>query len=574
MNKRMTKLLISIGAISTFLFSMAIACSCASGCEAGNHQLKKTILEPTCGTPGKETSVCTKCGLEVEERIIPATGDHVMDDGEITKVSTCTVKGTKTFSCTKCGEVLKTEEMPLADHTKDDGVLIEESTCDKAGILLYYCIDCGAECGTGEAPLKPHEYILADNYWELSDYLAPTETQCAIIPYECKVCKQSFAKEYNEIDFAFANDKIRMEDKFSTDTPIVFDVANKYLTINLAGKDSEKTLQTLAEEQLYNAETKVLIIPAVYKTVALEAVKVRGFKTPYDGFAMTTEICNQMNLILENISYTAPNGIVGLDFRNVNEVSLEVLGLISINGGQGGMDGIAGNKLEITGSGSLTVAGGNGTNGTSSHGDGTSGGIGLKASELTLSVSGVINITGGNGGTAFNRLSGDNDGEGSNGRNGYAGGSGGIGVSTETLTITEGKYVIVGGNGARGGDASECNRSEWVNTGSKNVVGGKGGNGGNGAVAIDAQTLRILTGTLSLLGGNGGDSGKKGGCHNDDHSGFVLGSGTTTATDGSAGTAGKGNKGLSENCVIEGDDSLVTMQQGTNGKVTTELNQC
>lgn len=560
--------------IPVLLFSLAVVGGCDEVCNHPEQYHKTTILEATCGSDGKETVTCTKCGVEIKETIIPATGDHTKDEGVVTKLPTCKEMGETSYHCTTCGVDLGTEEnVPTTDCVKDEGKIIEESTCEKAGKIQYHCVICEKEW-TEDAPLKPHDYSVPNNYWEVNGYLAPTETHCAIIPYYCKTCKNLFTKEYSDADFSFAKDVIRMEDKYSTDTPIVFDAENKYLTINLTGSDTEKTLQALATEKLYNTDTKVFTVPAVYKTVALEKVKVRGFKTPNNDFAITTEVCHQLHLILENLSYTAPTGLVGLDLKNVNEALVETSGLVAINGGQNGKEGIAANNLEIVGSGSLTVKGGNGLNGNSFSGNGTAGGAGLKAAKLTLSVNGSVNITGGDGGAAYNRPTGDNGGDGSDGKSGYDGGNGGNGILADNLIMTAGQYTIVGGNGARGGDGSECNRKETTWNGSDNVTGGRGGNGGAGADAIQAGEVQITSGTLSAIGGNGGDSGKPGGCHDDDHSDWVFGVGTTTATDGSTGTAGKGGKGLSENCTIEGDDNLVTTRQGANGNTTRELNQC
>ena len=484
--------------------------------------------------------------------------------------ATCTEKAVYYLSC-ECGEA-GTETFEYGEklaHDRDDGKTLSDSTCSKQGEVEYKCKVCGNDCGTEKLPLLPHTYKLEDGYWNLDGYAVADDTRSAVIPYSCSVCKQNFADAYTDSLFDFAADKIRLEDKYSTETAVILDSENKYLFINLAGGD--KALAALSEENLYDANTKILTLPARYKSVSVEKVKIAGFRTPRNDFAISTQISNKMTVIMKNINYTAPQGTAGLNLSNIINASLEIEGLVEINGASGAV-GVNAKNLTIKGAGDLCVSGGSAVNST--NGNGKSGGTGLSAEQLTLSLEDDSNATfiGGNGGAAYNRPYSDNDGEGHNGRDGYNGGNGGFGIKAAGITVTGGAYVVVGGNGGRGGDGSECNRSEITNKGSTNVVGGNGGNGGNGSYAVQTDKITISAGSLSVAGGNGGDSGKIGGCHDNDYSGWVFGNGTTTAQDGKAGKSGKGAEGLSE-CTVEGDDELITSIKGSNGTVVTQKNQ-
>ena len=558
-----------------------LACAfCLAACgEKHIHTFDKSIADSkylksgaTC-TSKAEYYLSCECGAKGSETFL--YGDmlphsykqEVAANKYLKSGATCTSKAEYYLSC-ECG-AKGSETFLYGDmlpHTKDDGVVLSESDCETQGEVHYHCKVCNADLGKSKLPLAPHKFVLEDNYWTLSGYEASNDTRSAVIPYSCSACKKNFTKVYNATDFAFAKNKIRIEDMYSTETALIFDSENKYLVINLASGD--KALSTLKTEGLYDDATGVLTVPVRYKSVALNKVKVSGFKNPKNSFAISTQIGNNITVVLHNISYTAPKNTVAFNADNVNNVTLEIEGLVDISGASG-MSGITARNLSINGTGTLTVAGGDGEGGSDNGGN---GGDGIKASNLTLSCDGEVLAVGGNGGNARNRDYGDNGGEGHSGRDGYKGGDGGIGIDAAQIPITQGTLGVFGGRGGRGGDASESNRSEWVNTGSKDVVGGRGGDGGNGAVAVKTGKIKITGGALSATGGSGGDSGKAGGCHDGDYSGFVALWGNTTATNGARGTAGNGGVGITD-CTKEGDESLITAMDGAKGTTTMGYNQ-
>ncbi len=235
---------------------------------------------------------------------------------------------------------------------------------------------------------------------------------------------------------------------------------------------------------------------------------------------------------------------------------------------------VNGSMLGISCNANLTIRGGDGVSGENAQISGADGGDGIHAKNLSIYVkNGSVAIGGGNGGNAYNRKAGENGGEGSNGRDGYNGGHGGCGVKVaNTLTLVSGKIAITGGNGGHGGHGSECNRSEVTGKGDKHVVGGRGGDGGSGGTAVRAGNLALSGGKLTAVGGNGGNSGKAGGVHDGDTSGWVFGDGTTTATNGKAGTAGNGGAAISNNCTFDGNRSEIMETQGVKGTVVSETN--
>ena len=107
------------------------------------------------------------------------------------------------------------------------------------------------------------------------------------------------------------------------------------------------------------------------------------------------------------------------------------------------------------------------------------------------------------------------------------------------------------------------------------VKGGRGGDGGNGAVAISASSF-IVSGTgtavsINITGGSGGQTGRRGGCHENNHGDGPLDKGS--ANDGDYGAAGVSATAFSNECVISDSSFIIVAQSGANGVVDTTLNQ-
>ena len=70
----------------------------------GHQEVEDPAVEATCvkegKTAGKHCSVCKTVTLE--QKVVPATGQHSWDEGKITKEPTKTKEGIKTYTCTSC----------------------------------------------------------------------------------------------------------------------------------------------------------------------------------------------------------------------------------------------------------------------------------------------------------------------------------------------------------------------------------------------------------------------------------------------------------------------------------------
>ena len=303
-------------------------------------------------------------------------------------------------------------------------------------------------------------------------------------------------------------------------------------------------------------------------TVCLRVVDVISTQTPLVLSAESTELT-----IGSSVTLKATNGYDGLIANSLiisalNEVA--ELNVIGSNGNLGGNGMTINGDLSFNGYIIAMIQAGSGDAGTKdAHQNGANGGIGISADNISFSAIGEIEVYGGAGGAAYDREIGENDGDGSNGRDGYSGGAGGAAIKAATVTINSGALMATGGNGGAGGNASECNIGGPY-TG--DVKGGRGGNGGNGGAAISAN-LFVVSDTASnisvtLTGGNGGDTGMRGGCHSDTHNAWYQ-----HASDGDNGTPGSTSV-YSSGCEVIDPSSVIIAVNGINGNVDTALNQC
>ena len=537
----------------------------------------KIVKKATCTLEGKRTYKCITCGKLLREETIPAKG-HAEDLGETTKEATCALDGEKVFKCTVCHEQVRKEVIPAKGHTEDNGEITKVQSCSGEGERTYKCTDCGSVLRTEPIEKLPHKYAVYESYWNEDGYKEPTSISVAAIPCYCGVCGHKDAFYWNDKQFESEQDaKIRLADKYVANTVVMFDEAKGLLVINLS-KQTNALSGLLPYSSIYNTTTKVLTLPNSYGNIgnSVNQVEILGSTAALSEFSITTDSFNTLKLTLQNISFTAKNGI-GLDLSKVSNAELTIVGSVTVKGANG-KAGISARSLSVHGDSNLTVEGGRGEPGVyGGERNGKIGGIGINATRLAISVSGTVNIYGGVGGDADDRFPGKdangkydgNNGDGTNGEDGYKGGTGGTAIHADKVVITKGIVSAKGGDGGCGGDAGECNY-KWEFD--KHVKGGTGGAGGNGAVAIDVKAIEITGGELYATGGDGGDSGKRGGCHNNEHGTGKFEAGS--ASDGDYGAAGEGGLGVSSGCDISGDKLQVFNTAGQKGTVNEELNQC
>lgn len=279
------------------------------------------------------------------------------------------------------------------------------------------------------------------------------------------------------------------------------------------------------------------------------------------------------------VTLTSKNGCDGVSANelNISSVSGEAttLNVTGGNGSHGGSGMRINGDLQLNGFITANIIAGAGTR--TDKNNGAIGGSGIYAKNVIIDTSSstLITVIGGAGGAAYNRGSHDNGGDGSSGYSGCTGGAGGAAIRATSVIVNSGKLTAIGGDGGEGGDGSECNRGETTGC-TENVYGGKGGDGGDGGNGITADALTIADANViqvSIAGGTGDQTGRRGGCHDDDHSGWVFATGTTHAYDGDCGTAGRGATALSDECMVTDPANVIIATNGTDGVVDTSLNQ-
>ena len=187
---------------------------------------------------------------------------------------------------------------------------------------------------------------------------------------------------------------------------------------------------------------------------------------------------------------------VNIDTSSRNKAAVSVTGEgdtnIKLDGDNALKSDIYRSGIYGSGSGSLTISGGENDSLTAQGGSGTdgSGGRGISSfGGVTISSGGTVTATGGNS-------------TGSNGSGGDGIHSGSTTISGGTVTADGGSGNFSGGNGIRSFDVA-------ISGGTVNVAGGNGGNGsgsdvGNGIISNDID----LSGSLELTAKAGSSNGK------------------------------------------------------------------
>lgn len=117
---------------------------------AENHDggVTVTTVVPTCSESGVEQTLCTKCGVIIDTKEIPALGHTKEGEGSVWVVSkepTAEAEGEMSLLCGKCSAVQKTKKLARHTHDSEGGeVVITAPTCTAAGALGTLCSACGA----------------------------------------------------------------------------------------------------------------------------------------------------------------------------------------------------------------------------------------------------------------------------------------------------------------------------------------------------------------------------------------------------------------------------------------------
>ncbi|MBQ8357316.1 MAG: InlB B-repeat-containing protein [Clostridia bacterium] len=234
---------------------------------------------------------------------------------------------------------------------------------------------------------------------------------------------------------------------------------------------------------------------------------------------------------------------------------------------QSGLNAIDVDALTIQGISDLTIKAGNGVSSSGAGASGNMGGIGISADKVTVKLGASLTVYGGNGSDGVAGAGYSVKDYGSGYRHGFDGGAGGAGGSAiecntiEFLAATT--FVAIGGQGGTGGNGGNGGGSNADGT-SCGGNGGNGGSGGAGGSSVIAKTsfynpsfgayvtLRSGAGGAGGAGGDGGygqdanrrDSGGAGGTGGaGGNSGYTLYTKSTTSSSSLIAICGSGGNG-------------------------------
>ncbi len=208
----------------------------------GEHQVADdawtVVVEPSC-MQGYRVGYCTACGLFYNQ-VLPATGEHLWDDGTVTTKPTCETAGVKTYNCIMCNDATKTEPIAAAGHTWDAGVVTTAPTCTTAGVKTFTCTVCDATT-TETIPALDHDFSVevtpevpatcgedgttavmqcsrcteqqggdpipatGEHTWDAGvETTAPTCTTAGVKTFTCTVCGETKTEEIPALDHDFS----------------------------------------------------------------------------------------------------------------------------------------------------------------------------------------------------------------------------------------------------------------------------------------------------------------------------------------------------------------------------------
>ena len=168
-----------------------------------NHRFSawETFVEAKCTYDGTDKRTCSTCGhFEYRE----VKGDHIWDEGTVTKEATCTIDGERTLKCTNCSEK-KTEVIP-AGHKWDSGKVETAASCTTAGKKVYTCSGCGE---------TKSEILPASHVWDSGKVTAEATFDVAGNKvYTCSRCNETKnevipKKEYTDTTKIFKDIKAK-----------------------------------------------------------------------------------------------------------------------------------------------------------------------------------------------------------------------------------------------------------------------------------------------------------------------------------------------------------------------------
>lgn len=160
------------------------------------------IHPATCTENGsfKEVIACQLCGTYLEETTQegdPATG-HQWDEGTVNVAPTCTEGGKNTFICTACGVVEIKDLAPLGHDYTDTFTVDIQATCTKEGQISKHCKRCDIHEHDSIIPMVAH--TAGDPVKEnIVDPKCTTVGSYDLAQY-CTICKTELNRETMTVD--------------------------------------------------------------------------------------------------------------------------------------------------------------------------------------------------------------------------------------------------------------------------------------------------------------------------------------------------------------------------------------
>lgn len=148
----------------------------------------QALLPVSCTEHGVELHTCNVCGAQ-EYVIIPAA--HVPAEAALVVDSTCTAEGKNAIYCSRCGVLIQEEIIPCKDHTYHETAdYTTQAACEADGMEYFACTVCNPECDLEKADVVARKIsdALGHSFGEEVKHLPATCVDAGRDVKECTVC--------------------------------------------------------------------------------------------------------------------------------------------------------------------------------------------------------------------------------------------------------------------------------------------------------------------------------------------------------------------------------------------------
>ena len=151
------------------------------------HDIKKTVVEPTCKDGGYTLEKCTRCDYSEKTNPTDPNGNHTMVlVSELRKADCKTgTNGIGRYACSVCGESGGYQVIP-AEHVKEeDKANSKPATCKDEGKIAYKCSVCGKALESEVIPATGEHTFVED------EIIPATCTENEKVGQKCSVCGEA-----------------------------------------------------------------------------------------------------------------------------------------------------------------------------------------------------------------------------------------------------------------------------------------------------------------------------------------------------------------------------------------------